>query len=127
MSYATLKMLHVGSVALSGLFFVVRGVWMLRAPQRLTHAAVRILPHVIDTVLLASAVSLALLLRVNPLAVPWLAAKIGALLLYIVLGTVALRRGRTRTVRITAFVAALGVYAYIVAVALTRTPLPGTG
>jgi len=124
-SYATLKLLHVGSVALSGLFFVVRGVWMMRAPQRLTHAAVRILPHVIDTVLLASAVALAFLLRLDPLAAPWLAAKIAALVLYIVLGTVALRRGRTCKARVTAFVAALVVFGYIVAVALTRTPLPG--
>ena len=53
--------------------------------------------------------------------------KLLALLLYIVLGMVALKRGRTRTVRILAWLAALGVFVYIVAVAVSRNPLPGIG
>jgi uncharacterized membrane protein SirB2 len=80
---------------------------------------------VIDTVLLASAVAMATLAHLSPLAHPWLATKIGALLVYIVLGSIALKRGSTRTVRVAAFAAAIGIYAYIIAVALTRDPFLG--
>lgn len=124
MSYALIKTIHVGSAALSiGLFFV-RGVWMLYSPQRLQRLWVRVLPHVIDTVLLVSAITLAVLSRQSPLELPWLAAKIAALLAYIALGTIALKRGRTRGIRALAWVAALLTFAYIVAVAYTRNPWP---
>lgn len=127
MSYATLKALHVGSVVLSYALFVIRGVWMMRAPHRLAHPAVRVVPHVVDSVLLASALALAWMLAVSPLTADWLAAKLVGLAGYVILGTIALRRGRTRRARIAAWIAAQLVFAYIVAVALTRTPLPGTG
>jgi len=60
--------------------------------------------------------------RISPLAHPWLATKIGALVVYIVLGSIALKRGRTRAIRAAASAAALATYAYIVGVALTRSP-----
>lgn len=81
-------------------------------------------PHVIDTALLASAVTLAVLSGQYPLAQGWLSAKVLALLLYIVLGTVALKRGKTRAVRAGAFAAALACFGYIVAVAVSKQPLP---
>lgn len=59
-----------------------------------------------------------------PFAQSWLIAKVLALLAYIVLGTVALKRGRTKTVRVIAFAAALAAAPYIVAIALARNPLP---
>ena len=123
--YAFLKATHVACVALSYLGFVVRGVWMMRGSAWLQKRWVRIAPHVVDTLLLASAVGLAVLLRLNPAAHPWLAAKIIALVIYIVLGTIALRRGRTRATRIGAWVGAQAVFFYIVAVALTRSPFAG--
>ncbi len=117
-------MLHVGAVSASfGLFFL-RGVWMMTVPAKLEVRWVRVLPHVIDTVLLASAIALAVLTAQYPFAQPWLTAKVVALVLYILLGTVALRRGRTRRVRIVAWFLALLVFGYIVAVAMTRVPLP---
>ena len=116
-----LKVVHVGSVVLSGAGFIARGALMLRGSPLLRARFVRVAPHVVDTVLLASAVWLAWLMRVSPLD-GWIAAKILGLLAYIVLGTIALKRGRTPRVRAAAFAAALAVFAYIVTVALTHDP-----
>jgi uncharacterized membrane protein SirB2 len=85
---------------------------------------VRIAPHVVDTLLLASAVWLAWFLGQVPFVHGWITAKVLALVAYIVLGTIALRRGRSRAVRAAAFGAALAAAAYIVAVALTRDATP---
>ena len=82
--------------------------------------AARVLPHVIDTALLVSGIGLAWTLRLNPLATPWLLAKIVLLLIYIGLGIVALRGGLPRSVRLLAFAAALLCVAQIAAMALTK-------
>ena len=124
MDYYALKYLHMSCAALSGGLFLLRGCWMLFQPARLQQRWVRVAPHVIDTALLASAVTLAVLSGQYPLAQGWLSAKVLALLLYIVLGTVALKRGKTRAVRATAFAAALACFGYIVAVAVSKQPLP---
>jgi uncharacterized membrane protein SirB2 len=121
--YLTLKTLHVSSVAASYSLFLVRGLWMMSGSPMLGRCWVKIVPHVIDTVLLASAITLAVMSRQYPLEASWLTAKVLALVVYIGLGTVALKRGRTRAVRIAAWIAAQAVFAYIVAVALTRNPL----
>ena len=119
-TYLWLKHLHISCVVLSGSLFALRGWWMLQAPHRLQQRWVRVLPHGIDTLLLASAVSLAVWSGQYPLAQDWLTAKVLALLVYIALGSVALKHGRTRTVRAWAWVAALLVFAYIVATALRK-------
>jgi len=124
MDYASLKIVHVGCVAASYALFVVRGIWMMRESSHLQHRWVRIVPHLVDTLLLASAVALAVMSHQYPLANGWLTAKVAGLLIYIGLGTVALKRGKTRRVRITAWLAAQAVFFYIVAVAITRQPLP---
>jgi len=124
MDYASLKIVHVGCVAASYALFVVRGIWMMRESSHLQHRWVRIVPHLVDTLLLASAVALAVMSHQYPLANGWLTAKVAGLLIYIGLGTVALKRGRTRRVRVTAWLAAQAVFFYIVAVAITRQPLP---
>lgn len=85
---------------------------------------VRIFPHVVDTVLLGSAVSLAVLSHQYPLAQNWLTAKVAGLLLYILCGTMALKRAKGQAARLLFLVAALTAYGYIVSVALTRNPLP---
>lgn len=123
MPYIALKHLHVTFVALSGLLFLVRGIWMLRASPRLEQRWVRIVPHVVDTLLLASAIGLAVVSHQYPGQMPWLTAKVVALVGYIVLGTIALKRGRTQGVRTAAFIGALACFAYIVAVAVTKNPL----
>ena len=125
MSYTLLKHLHITTVYLTLALFLLRGVWMLMDSPRLQARWVRIVPHVNDTLLLAAAIGLLATTWGNPLQHPWILAKIVGLLAYIGLGTVALKRGRSKAVRIKAFVAALGVFAYIVAVAVTKQVVPG--
>lgn len=120
MSYLAIKHIHVTFAALSGLLFLVRGIWMLGESAMLQRRWVKIVPHIVDTLLLASAVTLAVWSSQYPFAQNWLTAKIVALLAYIVLGMFALRLGKTRPVRIAAFIGALAVFAYIVKVAVTR-------
>lgn len=120
MSYLALKHLHIACVVMSGSGFVLRGFWMLTDSPRLAWRWVRIAPHLVDTLLLASAIGLSVMSQQYPLAHDWLTAKIAGLLAYIILGSVALRRGRSKSVRARAFAAALLTFGYIVSVALTR-------
>ncbi len=120
MSYLAIKYLHITSVALSGGFFLLRGLWMLRASDMLQRRWVRVLPHIVDTLLLGSALLMVFWSRQYPFVQPWLTAKVLALVAYIGLGTVALKRGKTKVVRRWTFMAALATFAYIMAGALTR-------
>lgn len=121
MDYLSLKHVHMSCAGLSGSLFLLRGVWMLRASPMLQRRWVRIAPHIVDTLLLASAIGLAAWSHQYPGQQPWLTAKLSALFGYIVLGTIALKRGRTRGQRAAAFVAALALFAYIVTVAVTKS------
>ena len=123
MDYAVLKSLHVGSAILSVAGFAARGVLMLRGSPLLQTRFVRVAPHVVDTVLLASAAGLAWMSAQYPFAQGWLTAKVLALVLYVVLGSIALRRGRTRATRALAFALALCCALYILSAAFTRSPL----
>jgi uncharacterized membrane protein SirB2 len=121
---ALIKSIHIGCVALSYSLFFLRGVWMLRDSPALQQRWIRIAPHTVDSVLLASAIALAWQLGISPLTHPWLAAKIVALLLYIVIGTFALKRGKTKHNRMIAWLTAQLVFFYIVSVAVTHNPAP---
>lgn len=127
MDYPSLKIIHVSCVATSYALFVLRGVWMMRESALLQRRWIKIAPHIVDTLLLASAAALAVVSHQYPLADGWLTAKVGGLLVYVGLGTVALKRGKTRRTRVAAWLAAQAVFFYIVAVALTRRPLPWPG
>ncbi|WP_230971124.1 SirB2 family protein [Nitrogeniibacter aestuarii] len=116
--YMALKHLHMTCVALSLLGFVVRGFWMMTEAPQLKAKLSRVLPHVVDTVLLGSAIALVSYYDAVP---DWVWAKVVGLLIYIVLGTVALKRGKTRQVRIAAFVLALITFGWIVSVALSKS------
>jgi uncharacterized membrane protein SirB2 len=120
MTYLAIKHLHMACAALTGALFLLRGAWMLADSPQLQRRWVRIVPHVIDTVLLASALVMVVWSRQYPFAQDWLTAKLFALIVYIGLGTVALKRGNTKRVRAAAFTGALLVFAYIVKVAVTR-------
>ena len=120
MSYSLLYATHVGAVVVSVALFVFRGVLMLSEAPLLQVKFLRIAPHVIDTVLLASALWLAW--QVGSGAAPWITAKVVALVAYIVLGSYALKRGRTPGIRTAAFFAALATFGYIVSVALAKSP-----
>ena len=118
--YALLKTLHVGCATLSLAGFALRFGLMLRASPWLRSRIARTAPHVVDSVLLASALAMAWQIGTVP---GWLAAKILALLVYIVLGSIAIKRGRTMPVRAAAGCAALLTFGYIVSVALSKSPL----
>ena len=120
MTYVLLKHIHAVAAAIVLILFVLRGIWMVADSPMLQRKWVRVLPHVNDTLLLLAAIGLATFTGL----VPFVIAKIAGLVLYIVLGTIALKRGRTKPIRIVAFVAALAVLAYIFAVAVRKTPLP---
>lgn len=120
--YLAVKHLHVFCVMLSGLGFVLRGIWMLRESPLLRHRLTRMLPHVVDTVLLGSAIVLAAMIGQYPFAAGWVTAKVLGLLAYILLGTVALRHAGSMGRRAAAFVAAVVVFLWIVSVALTKNP-----
>jgi uncharacterized membrane protein SirB2 len=124
MEFAVLKVIHVTAATVSYALFVVRGTWMINGSPRLAERWVRIVPHINDTLLLAAAIWMIFLLREYPATHAWLTAKVAGLLVYIGLGTVALKRGKTRRERIAAWLAAQAVFFYIVAVALTRNALP---
>jgi uncharacterized membrane protein SirB2 len=127
MLYWTTKSLHMimAIVTISG--FMLRGYWMMTESDRLQLKITRIAPHVIDTVFLLTGIALVFMLHLNAFAQPWLLAKFAGLIVYIVLGTMALRRAATRQIRSIAFVAALAAFAYIVGVAITKSPLSWLG
>lgn len=124
--YLTLKLFHIIFAAVTFLGFAARGYWMIVASDLLDHRVTRIAPHIIDTLFLASGIGMLLAISLNPLAQPWLLAKFGGLILYVLLGTVAIKRGSNRNIRIGAFIAALATFAYIVGVGLTRSTLSWT-
>lgn len=124
LSYPTLLLIHVTSAILSGNGFLLRGWWMLTGSPLLKRRPVRVLPHIIDTVLLASAIGLAVNSHQYPFVQDWLTAKVIALLAYVVLGSIALKRGKTLRQRQCALGGALLAFGYIVSVALSKSPLP---
>ena len=119
-AYLFAKNLHVGCVILSLGGFAARGLLMLIGSPVLGTRVMRVAPHIVDTLLLASAIWLAWMLRQYPFVHGWLTAKVLGLVAYIVLGAIALRRGRTQGIRVAAFIAASATAFYIVSVALTH-------
>ena len=95
---------------------------MMRASPVLRHRITRIAPHIIDTLFLASGIALVLSIDVRVLQSGWLLAKLAGLIVYIGLGMIALRFGKTREIRSLAFVGAVATFAYIVGVALAKSP-----
>ena len=123
MDYAAWKLLHQGAVALSITGFVARGLGSFTQAAWVRQRVARTAPHVVDTLLLLSALVMAWTLRLTPGNAPWLTAKIAGLLLYIGLGLLALRPGRPLPLRSAAWAAALAVFGWIVSVAITKQPL----
>ncbi len=117
-----IKFIHITCAVISITGFFIRGLWMMQSSDRLQQRWVKTVPHVNDAVLLASAIYLAVYFHFSPLSQPWLAAKIIGLLVYIALGMLALKPGRSQRVKITAWVLALCAFSYIVGCALTKTP-----
>lgn len=122
--YLTLKYIHLTSVVTTLVLFVGRGLWMFSSSHYLQRRWVRLVPPIVDTVLLASAIGLTLVLHQYPFVNDWLTAKILALLGYIVFGSIALKYGRTRSIRIGAGCIAMILFTYMIWVARSKTPFP---
>jgi uncharacterized membrane protein SirB2 len=118
-----IKTIHVTCALISFAGFFMRGIWMLRDSTLLQQRWVKITPHIVDTLLLVSAIILAVQLRFSPLEQPWLMVKIIALLVYIGAGMVALRFGRSKTVRLYAWLFGLATILYIMSVATSKSVL----
>ena len=125
MDFTILKAVHVTAVTISYALFFLRGVWMIADSRLLAQRWLRVVPHVNDTVLLVAGIWMAMLIHQYPGTHAWLSAKLAALVVYILLGMLALRPGRSKNARIAAWCAAQAAFAYIVAVALTRDPMLG--
>jgi uncharacterized membrane protein SirB2 len=121
--YLGIRSVHIACAALTISLFVVRGILMLAESPLLAHRALRWTPIAVDTVLLTTALMLMDIIHQYPFRTPWLTAKIGLLVAYMVLGSIALRYGRTKRIRIAALLAALVTVVFLVTVARTHQPL----
>jgi len=121
--YAQIKWVHIASIIASGLLFLFRGSLVLAGRERIAMLApLRFLSYSIDTVLLSAALMLLTILPHAMYANGWLTLKLVLVVVYVVLGSLALKRGRTAGVRAGSFVAALTVYLTIVGIARIHHP-----
>lgn len=124
MSYMALKHAHMMFALISIVLFMLRAWIAVPSPARIKSKVLKVLPHIIDTLLLILGVWLAVLMKYNPMGnSPWLAAKIIGLVLYIIVGTIAIKRGKTAKQRLIATIAAIVIFAYIYGAAVTKSPL----
>lgn len=119
MSYIALKHLHITAAALSLLLFIIRAYWSVTGSAALQKKLIRMSPHVIDTILLICGLAMAWTIGFNQ---SWIWAKLVALVMYIGVGTVAIKRGKTPASRLIAALIAVVIFSYIVGVALQRSP-----
>lgn len=120
--YLPIKHLHMTAAGFSLLLFVIRAYWSVTSSPALQHKLVRVLPHVVDSILLLCGVILATLLG-EAANQPWLLLKIVLLIAYIMVGSFAIKRGRTATSRGIAALIAIAIFVYIIGIALKRSPL----
>ena len=121
--YLEIKTAHMSLAVLSISFFIVRAYWSWLESPRLMQTWVKVAPHCIDTLLLGCGVTLMILSGQYPTQHSWLAAKLIALLLYIIIGTIAIKRGRTRQQRLGAAFLATTIFIYMLGVAQQRSVL----
>jgi len=120
-----LKNIHILLAALSISGFIARGILMLRDSPLLSARWVRVAPHIIDTLLLAAGIWLAVRISQYPFVDGWLTAKVFGIVAYIVVGAIGLRYGRTKRIRAVAWIGAILIFLYIIGVAVTRSPTLG--
>lgn len=121
--YLALRHVHIACAIVSVALFVLRGGLMIAESRWLQILPLRVLPHIIDTVLLTTALMLTTVVHQYPFVQGWLTVKVVLLVVYIVLGSIAIKRGRTRPIRIAAFVAALATVGFLFTVARAHHPL----
>ena len=116
-----IKLIHMSTAFISITFFMVRGFWVFNNAEMMNKKWVKIVPHINDTILLVTAIILAVGIQQYPFTHDWLTAKFIALLLYIVFGTLALKRAKELKNKMVFFILSLLIFSYIIGVALTRT------
>jgi len=121
--YPQIKLVHVGAVIASGSLFAARGTLMLARSPLANHAALRYLSYAIDTTLLTATLMLVTILHQYPFVQAWLTVKVFLLVVYVVLGSFALKRATTRRAQVGCFVAAIAVFLLIASVARAHHPL----
>ena len=119
--YTFIKIIHMSFAMISVLGFLARGILRINESPVVNRKLVRVLPHVIDTVLLTSAITLVIMSGQYPWVAPWVSAKILGLVVYIGLGVVVMRTAKTRQTRIVAFGLALLTAGYVFMIASTKT------
>ncbi|MBF8268995.1 MAG: invasion expression up-regulator SirB [Gammaproteobacteria bacterium] len=119
-----IKQLHVAFVILTFISFSVRSYWMYAGSKLLRNKVVRIVPHFIDFFLLSTGLIMAVSFYGAFYQRPWLLLKLLGVLIYIVLGSVALKRGKTMKTRIAAVFGSWLVFFYIVIMARTHAVIP---
>ncbi len=124
MSFLLLKSIHISSVAGSYILFFLRGIWSLKDSTIMQKRWLKSVPHIVDTLLLISAIALAFTIHQYPFKDAWLTAKIMGLLVYIGIGFIALRNGINKKIRILSWLAAQTVFGYIILVAVSHNPFP---
>lgn len=120
--FTLLRSLHLITVTITLIGFLVRAWWMLRDSPLLYAKPVKIFPHVNDTVLLATALGAGYVSGQLPFQDPWLTAKLTGVIAYIVFGAFGLHYGKTKGQRIVFLLLALASFCYVIAVAATRNP-----
>lgn len=121
--YLALRHVHITCAIVSVALFVLRGGLMIAESRWLQGLVLRVLPHVIDTVLLTTALMLTTIVHQYPFVQGWLTVKVVLLVAYILLGSIAIKRGRTRRIRIASFLAALATVGFLFTVARAHHPL----
>src|SRR5678815_5745879 len=111
--YPQIRLVHIICVIASGSLFALRGTAQLAGAGWSMAAPLRYLSYTIDTVLLTAALMLVTTLRQYPFVHGWLTTKVLLLVVYVVLGSFALKRGATPAVRQGCFFAALALYLFI--------------
>ncbi|ART80562.1 SirB2 family protein [Oceanisphaera avium] len=123
MPYVAIKHAHMMFALISITLFMLRAWLAVPSPARVKSKLLKILPHIVDTLLLAMGIWLAVLSNQIPFGnSPWLTAKVIGLVLYIIVGTIAIKRGKTQSQRVVATVASLAIFAYIYGAALSKSP-----
>ena len=117
MDYALVKHMHMGMAYLSITFFIFRSILSVTESALLQNKLIKILPHIIDTLLILFAGHLMVTIQQYPFVDAWLTAKLLALFAYIIVGTIAIKRGKTAVIRLWASITAVAIFAYILGVA----------
>lgn len=118
-----LKAIHISAVAISGGGMLLRGIAVQADWPVMRQRWTRIVPHIVDSVLLLSAIGLCIKFSWYPIQQAWLTAKIIALLCYIGLGTYAIKRGKSLRQKRLFLLLAMLCYFYMLGVALHHDSL----